>query len=74
MQRNRDRIANLMDTLRSIIPPSEKQDRLSVLDRAIEHINRLTEENKVCACHEEFWLMQDHTTHAVNIQHPSKHD
>ena len=54
MQRNRDRIANLMDTLRSILPPSEKQDRLSVLERTIEHINHLTEENKVCACHETF--------------------
>ena len=42
-------IANLLDTLRSIIPPSEKQDRLSVLERTIKHINRLTEENKVRA-------------------------
>ena len=51
MQRHRDGIANLMDTLRSILPPSEKQDKLSVLERTIEHINCLTEENKVCACH-----------------------
>ena len=49
MQRHRDRIAHLMGTLSSIIPPSEKQDRLSVLERTIEHIHRLTEENKVRA-------------------------
>ena len=47
LQRHRDRISHLMDTLRSIIPPSEKKDMSSVLKRAIEHIHYLDEENKV---------------------------
>ena len=57
MQRHRDGIAHLMDTLRSILPPSEKQDKLSVLERTIEHINRLTEENKVHACKRDFFQL-----------------
>ena len=53
LQRHRDRISHLMDTLRSIIPPSERQDMSSVLERAIHHINHLNEENKVCASLEQ---------------------
>ena len=48
LQRHRDKISHLMDTLRSIIPPSERQDMSSVLERAIEHINYLDDQNKVC--------------------------
>ena len=58
MQRHRDKVAHLMDTLRSIIPPAEKHDRLSVLEMTIKHINRLTGENKVCACHEGLLQIQ----------------
>ena len=68
MQRHRDKVAHLMDTLRSIIPPTEKHDRLSVLEMTIKHINRLTGENEVCACHEGLLQLQITQLHSSNYK------
>ena len=51
LQRHRDRIAHLTRTLRSILPPSERQEMTSVLAGAIKHIRHITAENEVRALH-----------------------
>ena len=57
VQRHRDKISHLIDTMRCIIPPSKRKDMASVLQRAIDFIKYLDEENKVCVSSKQ---MLDH--------------